>query len=70
MLEDTRYFLQAVLMVVGALLPIVDPLGSAPTTIFGHTWSSNSSLVTKCPARSANSPGAAPVLVNAVDTDA
>jgi len=30
MLEDNRYFLQTVLMVVGALLPIVDPLRSAP----------------------------------------
>ena len=30
MLEDTRYFLQAVLMMVGALPPIVDPLSSAP----------------------------------------
>ena len=30
MLEDTRYFLRAVLMVVGALLPIVDLLSSAP----------------------------------------
>ena len=30
MLEDTRYFIQAVLMVAGALLPIVDPLSSAP----------------------------------------
>jgi hypothetical protein len=29
MLDDTRYFLQAVLMVVGALLPIVDPLVGA-----------------------------------------
>jgi hypothetical protein len=31
MVENTRYFLQTVLRVVGGLLPIVDPLGSAPS---------------------------------------
>lgn len=30
MLEHSRYFLQSLLMAVGALLPIVDPLSSAP----------------------------------------
>ena len=38
MLEDNRYFLQTVLMVVGALLPIVDPLSSAPVYLTSHSF--------------------------------